>query len=133
MTIEQLEEYRKDSRFLLSEINALELQIEQKYDTRRSPAGGDGSHGTGPGDPTGRTAQDIIEMKEELAALQNRWADIVRSIDQWLKTVDDAEIRSIVRWHYALGFSWKRTSGKVYGRNDYYLARKRIYRFFGKE
>lgn len=133
MTIEQLEEYRKDSRFLLSEINALELQIEQKYDTRRSPTGGDGSHGTGPGDPTGRTAQDIIEMKEELAALQNRWADIVRSIDQWLKTVDDAEIRSIVRWHYALGFSWKRTSGKVYGRNDYYLARKRIYRFFGKE
>lgn len=133
MTIEQLEEYRKDSRFLLSEINALELQIEQKYDTRRSPTGGDGIHGTGPGDPTGRTAQDIIEMKEELAALQNRWADIVRSIDQWLKTVDDAEIRSIVRWHYALGFSWKRTSGKVYGRNDYYLARKRIYRFFGKE
>lgn len=133
MTIEELEEYRRNGRFILSEIDALNLQIEHKYDTRKSPAGGDGTHGSTPGDPTGRTAQDIIEMKEELAALQNRWADIVRTIDQWLLTVDDPEIRSIVRWHYSLGYSWKRTSGKVYGRNDYYLARKRIHRFFGKE
>ena len=133
MTIEELEEYRKDSRFLQTEMEALEFQIEDLYDTRRSPSGHEGGGPSEPGDPTGKAAHDIIAKKEELARLQNRWSEIVRAIDDWLKTVDDTEIRSIVRWHYALGFSWKRTSAKVYGRSDYYLARKRLYRFFGKE
>lgn len=75
----------------------------------------------------------IIEMKEKLLSKQEEWSAAALSIEQWLNTVDDAEIRSIVRWHYILGLSWKRTAGKVYGRGDYYIARKKIYRFFGKE
>lgn len=133
MTLEDLNRYRKDSLFLLSEIKALEFQIEARYDTRRSPTGNDRGGHSGPGDTTGKAANDIIAMKEELSTLQTRWNEIAKIIDEWLKDVDDTEIRSIVRWHYALGLSWKRTSAKVYGRNDYYLARKRLYRFFGKE
>lgn len=129
MTIEELESYRG----ILSEMKALELEIDALYDPRKSPTGHEGAGGSDPGDPTGRSAMRIITLKEKLIAQQEQWSNTALTIESWLSTVDDPEIRSIVRWHYILGLSWKRTSLKVYGRGDYYVARKRIYRFFGKE
>lgn len=129
MTIEELEAYRG----IISEMKALEMEIQALYDPRKSPTGHEGIGGSEPGDPTGSSAMRIISLKEILAEQQEHWANAALDIETWLKTVDDSEIRSIVRWHYILGLSWKKTSYKVYGRNDYYLARKRIYRFFGKE
>ena len=129
MTIEELENYRG----ITSEMKALELEINALYDVRKSPTGHEGTGNSGPGDPTGRSAMRIIELKEKLITQQERWSDTALTIETWLNTVDDPEIRSIVRWHYILGLSWKRTSAKVYGKNDYYLARKRLYRFFEKE
>jgi hypothetical protein len=129
MTIEDLEKYRGT----ISEMKALELEIDALYDVRKSPTGHEGTGSTGPGDPTGRNAMRIIELKEKLLTQQEKWSDTALTIESWLATVEDPEIRSIVRWHYILGLSWKRTSAKVYGRGDYYIARKRIYRFFGKE
>lgn len=131
MTIEELEQYRG----ILGEIKAVEAEINSLYDVRRSPNGkqSSGSAGSRPSDPTGKAAIRIIELKEKLLTQQERWSDAAFSIETWLQSVDDLEIRAIVRWHYMLGLSWKRTSGKVYGKNDYYIARKRLYRFFGKE
>ena len=129
MTIETLDKYRG----LVSEMKAMQLEIDTMYDVRKSPTGKASTGSSGPGDPTGRIAMRIIEKKEHLLAKQEEWSKAALEIEQWLATVDDPEICSIVRWHYLLGFSWKRTSAQVYGRSDYYLARKRIYRFFGKE
>ena len=129
MTIEELEAYRG----IVSDIKALDADIKALYDSRKSPTGHEGIGGSEPGDPTGRSAMKIIEMKEKLIAKQEEWIGVKLSIEQWLDTVEDSEIRSIVRWHYILGLNWKKTSYKVYGRSDYYLARKRINRFFGKE
>lgn len=129
MTIEMLEQYRG----ITSEIKALEMEIDALYDVRKSPNGHEASGSTGPGDPTGKAAMRIIELTERKVALLTKWSKMSLDIESWLETVNDAEIRSIIRWRYMLGLSWKRTSAKVYGRNDYYLARKKFYRFFGKE
>ena len=129
MTIETLEQYRG----IVSEIKALELEIDSMYDVRKSPTGNEHTGASGPGDPTGNAAMRIIALKEKLLTKQEQWSDAALAVEQWLETVDDPEIRSIVRWHYIIGTNWKKTSYKVYGRGDYYIARKKIYRFFGKE
>ena len=65
MTIEDLEKYRGT----ISEMKALELEIDALYDVRKSPTGHEGTGSTGPGDPTGRNAMRIIELKEKLLQL----------------------------------------------------------------
>ncbi len=127
MTIEDLEQYRG----ITAEIKALELEIEALYDVRKSPAGHEGSGSPTPGDPTGRAAMRIIELREQLLIQQERWSEAALKIEQWLQTVEDAEIRSIIRWRYILGLSWKQTGKRVYGDTEAGDAcRKRIKRFF---
>ena len=128
MTIETLEQYRG----IMSEIKALELEIEALYDVRKSPNGKEsGGYSSIPGDPTGRSAMRIIQLKEQLLAQQERWSEAALKIEQWLQTVEDAEIRSIIRWRYILGLSWKQTGKRVYGDTGASDAcRMRIKRFF---
>lgn len=61
MTIETLEQYRG----IMSEIKALELEIDALYDPRKSPNGRQQSGGPGsaPSDPTGKNAMRIIELR----------------------------------------------------------------------
>jgi len=127
MTIEQLEQYRG----IVADINALQAEIDSLYDVRRSPTSDGMGHGSTPGDPTGRAAMRIIELREQLRTEQNRWSDAVYSIETWLRTVQDSEVRSIIRWRYILGLSWKQTANQVYGTTEYWDAcRKRVRRFF---
>ena len=129
MTIEDLEQYRGIS----SEIKALEVEIDALYDPRKSPNGRQLSGGPGstPSDPTGHNAMKIIELTEKKLTLLTKWRDMALSIEQWLERVDDAEIRSIIRWRYIIGLSWKQTGKRVYGDLDGGDAcRMRIKRFF---
>ena len=128
MTIEQLEQYRG----ITAEIKSLEAEINALYDVRKSPNGRTSGGGrSSPGDPTGNAAMRIIELREQLRTEQNRWSDAVYSIETWLRTVQDSEVRSIIRWRYILGLSWKQTANQVYGTTEYWDAcRKRVRRFF---
>lgn len=127
MTIEMLEQYRG----ITSEIKALEMEINTLYDVRKSPNGHEASGSAGPGDPTGKAAMRIIELTERKVSLLTKWSKMSLDIESWLETVNDAEIRSIIRWRYMLGCGWKTTAKRVYGDADYSDAcRKRIKRFF---
>lgn len=127
MTIETLEQYRG----ITAEIKALELEINALYDIRKSPSLSGMSGSSGPGDPTGQAAIRIIELKEQLTSEQERWSEMALTIETWLTTVEDAEIRSIIRWRYILGLGWKATAKRVYGdSNAADACRKRIKRFF---
>ncbi len=100
MTIETLEQYRG----IVEEIKALEMEIDALYDVRKSPNGKeDTGNSTVPGNPTGRNAMRIIELKERLLAQQERWSEAALKIEHWLQSVEDAEIRSIIRWRNILG------------------------------
>lgn len=130
MTIETLEHRRG----IMAEIKALDAEITALYDVRRSPNGKESSGNTsGPSSPTERAAMKIIELRAKRDAILREWERSTAEIETWLETVTDADIRSIIRWHYVLGYTWKRTSREVYGTDSYYRARKKIIRYFEKK
>lgn len=130
MTIEELEELR----YLNSEIQAVQREIEGMYNTYRSPAfekiGSSPQHA---GDPTADAVRKIIDLQTKYNSMLNDMADRRDRVNAWLIGLDDGEIKSIIRWHYLNGKSWKQTSGLVYGEKSYYNARKVLMRWFGKE
>ena len=130
MTIEDLEELR----YLDSEIRAVQQEIEGMYNTYRSPAFEKiGSSPLSPGDPTSEAVHKITTLQQKYNRMLTEMADKRDRINAWVAELDDREIRSIIRWHYLNGKSWKQTSKLVYGANSYYNARKALMRFFGKE
>ncbi len=130
MTIEDLEELR----YLDSEIRAVQQEIEGMYNTYRSPAFEKiGQSPLSPGDPTAQAVSKVMQLQRKYNSMLTEMADRRDRVNAWLVELDDREIRSIIRWHYLNGKSWKQTSKLVYGANSYYNARKTLMRFFGRE
>ena len=131
MTIEELEELR----YLNSEIGAVQQEIEGMYNTYRSPAfekiGSSPQHA---GDPTADAVRKIIGLQAKYNSMLNDMADRRDRVNAWLVSLDNGEIKSIIRWHYLNGKSWKQTSGLVYGgRSNDRNAYRVIRRYFGKD
>ena len=131
MTIEDLE----DLRYLNSEIRAVQQEIEGMYNTYRSPAFERiGSSPQLAGDPTSEAVQKIMALQRKYNSMLTEMADRRDRVNAWLVELDDPEIRSIIRWHYLNGKSWKQTSGLVYGdRSNERNAYRVIRRYFGKD
>ena len=131
MTIEDLEELR----YLNSEISAVQREIESMYNTYRSPAFEKiGSSPLSPGDPTSEAVQKIMSLQAKYNAMLNDMADRRDRVNAWLIGLADGEVKSIIRWHYLNGKSWKQTSGLVYGgRSNERNAYRVIRRYFGKD
>ena len=130
MTIDELEELR----YLNSEIQAVQREIEGMYNTYRSPAfekiGSSPQHA---GDPTADVVRKIIDLQAKYNQMLNEMADRRDRVNAWLIGLDD-EIKSIIRWHYLNGKNWKQTSGLVYGgRSNERNAYRVIRRYFGKD
>ena len=130
MTIEDLEELR----YLDSEIKAVQQEIEGMYNTYRSPAFEKiGQTPLSPGDPTAQAVSKVMQLQRKYNSMLTEMADRRDMVNAWLVSLDNGEIKSIIRWHYLNGKSWKQTSVLVYGANSYYNARKALMRFFGRE
>jgi hypothetical protein len=131
MTIEDLEELR----YLNSEISAVQREIESMYNTYGSPAFEKiGQSPISPGDPTADAVRKIIGLQAKYNSMLNDMADRRDRVNAWLVSLDDGEIKSIIRWHYLCGKSWKQTSGLVYGgRSNERNAYRVIRRYFGKD
>ena len=131
MTIEELEELR----YLNSEIRAVQREIENMYNTYRSPAFEKiGQSPLSPGDPTAQAVSKVMQLQRKYNSMLTEMADRRDRVNAWLVELDDPEIRSIIRWHYLNGKSWKQTSGLVYGgRSNERNAYRVIRRYFGKD
>lgn len=131
MTIEDLEELR----YLNSEIKAVQQEIEGMYNTYRSPAFERiGSSPLSPGDPTAQAVSKVMRLQRKYNSMLTEMADRRDRVNAWLVSLDDGEIKSIIRWHYLCGKSWKQTSGLVYGgRSNERNAYRVIRRYFGKD
>ena len=131
MTIEDLEELR----YLNSEIRAVQREIENMYNTYRSPAFEKiGQSPLSPGDPTAQAVSKVMQLQRKYNSMLTEMADRRDRVNAWLVSLDDGEIKSIIRWHYLCGKSWKQTSGLVYGgRSNERNAYRVIRRYFGKD
>lgn len=130
MTIKDLENYYT----LSSEIKAIEEQIRQLYEPHIY-AGGEriGSAPQTAGNPTEQTAIKITEYKAKLIYKMTELRGLAASIELWLDTVQDSNVRAAIRWHYLNGLNWKNTNTRVYGYPDYQYARRKVLEYFEKE
>lgn len=131
MTIEKLENYKG----LVAEMHSLSESIDSLYDTYRSPQlmSDGGSHSMSVGSPTESAVNKIVTLKLIYSKKIEAASDLLLEVENWLSQVEDPEIRSIIRFHYVLGYSWQRTNVAVCGYPSYYSARKKIMRYFGRE
>lgn len=131
MTIDDLEELR----YLDSEIQAVQREIENMYNTYRSPAFEKiGQSPLSPGDPTAQAVSKVMQLQRKYNSMLTEMADRRDRVNAWLVSLDNGEIKSIIRWHYLNGKSWKQTSGLVYGdRSNERNAYRVIRRYFGKD
>lgn len=126
MTIEQLRSFRGIQR----EMEQIQREIDLLYYPVRSPRSGEGRSQT-PSDPTAAAVAKIMRLEERLCRLREELADQLEEIEQWLESLDDHELRAIIRAHYLLGDSWARCTQRVMSYEFSDSAKHRVYRFFG--
>lgn len=131
MTVEKLESYKS----LTAEMKAITLQIDSLYDTYRSPQliSDGSSHSISVGSPIEAAVNKVLELRNVYEQKYEEAANLLYNIETWLSQIEDPEIRSIARFHYVLGYSWKMTNTAVCGYSSHYTARKRLMRYLGKE
>ena len=133
MTIDELKEIRHLDKDIKSAEKDIE-NIDKMYNTYRSPAFEKiGSSPLSPGDPTAEAVEKILLLRHNysktLIDLVDRW----NRANEWLMSVNNSEVRAIIRHYYFRGESWRHASKEVYGYPDYYRARKAVMRWFKKE
>lgn len=130
ITIKVLEEYRADCE----KLRTFEKELEWLYYPVSSPNGREMLGGpSSPSDPTAQAYQKIQKQKEKIE--EQRWelSNRLAEVNEWLISLSDSELISIVRFHYMEGLTWRETAKAVYGYYDRQVCRKRVMRYFGKE
>ena len=73
------------------------------------------------------------KLQRQLAARQQRIADTILAIEDFVDTITQSEIRQIIDYRFIQGLSWQDTSNHVYGHACDATARMAIKRFFAKK
>lgn len=128
MTIQELQNYK----FLKTEVEMLKKEIEQIYDTYKSPIFDSIPSNSSSGVKVEKLIAKADVLKDKYNQRLNDLLDKQKEIEEWITTVDNVEVITIVRLHFMNGYSWKQTSAMIYGKESYYNARKVFYRFFEK-
>ena len=124
----------EDCYTLSAEINAIITEINALYKPNIY-AGGEriGARGNEPSNPTERAAITITDLREKLKGKLQTLYSYVYDIEEWLDTVEESEIRAIIRWHYVNGKNWNQTNIKVYGYPDYFYSRQKALKYLQKQ
>ena len=129
MKIETLNQYR----IIVSNINALQSEIDAYYSPIASPNGnlnvGGGKSVPDAGNPTERAVFRILELKQKREDEQKRLEDMIGEIDLWLEKITDLEVKGIIRWHFIIGKSWIDTAKELYGNAYRDQCRKKFYQY----
>ena len=127
ITIEMLKQYSA----MKAEQKQIEDQIRSLYLPITSIHYGDIVGGSStPGDPTHNAVMRINELKQHLEELSNELSIKTREIEDWMQTLQDYELRAIIRAHYINGKTWAQTAKEVYGWADQDTPRKKVARYF---
>ncbi len=126
ITIEKLKAFRG----IQKEMDEIKREIDTLYFPVASPRSSE-SHSTSPGDPTASAVHRIMRLEDRLTVLTAQLADELEEIEDWLETLNDHELRAIIRAHYLLGDSWARCTQRILNYEFSDTAKDRVYRFFG--
>ena len=111
MTLEELEQIRS----IQSEISGIKATIEEIEGlVLPSHEPSMGSSSSTPGNPTAAIVMSKITMEERLQAKIEQLVAKANTVEDWLDTVDDAKVRTIVRSRYLLGKPWEQVAKDAY-------------------
>lgn len=129
VTREELRKYQ----FLKLEITTMQVQIEAMYIPVGSPPTEIiGARSTTPGDPTAEAVQRIEALQERMRKKIAEYVELTERIEMFVETVDDGYVRSIIRLHFLIGLTWRKTCEKVYGYKDPEVCRSAYNRYMSK-
>ena len=113
MDFKVLQNYAK----LMRELKSIRIEINTLYKPISSPPMvSDGSQHNGlPSSPTERALRMIEKLRTQEEAKMAEIESQLTAVNEWLNSIDDPEIRTIVRYHYLQGLSWNATSQAIYG------------------
>ena len=121
---------RKYAR-LRRELVAIQSEIKAMYTPVKSPAiTSDGAQHNGlPSSPTEKALSYIerLRRKEEMKAAEIE--AVLNEIDVWRDSIDDPDIRAIVRYKYVQELSWSQTAKAMYGIDAGDTVRKKFHRY----
>lgn len=80
----------------------------------------------------GRDEQKGRQLRRRLEIKVDNLQDKLIEIEEWMDSVEDVEMRSLLRLRYQNGFSWEETAANMGYGHTYDTARKRVERFFKK-
>lgn len=111
MTLEELEQIRS----IQSEISGIRATIEE-IEGLVLPAHEPsmGSSSSTPGNPTAAIVMSKITMEERLQAKIEQLVAKADAVEDWLDTVDDAKVRTIVRSRYLQNKPWEQVAKDSY-------------------
>jgi len=109
MTLEEL----KTVSHIRKEIDLIEQSIAE-LDSLLLPARQGGARSTQPSSPVESHLRKKLTLEARLRRKQGELLDALENVLDWLDTVDDGNIRSIVTARYILKKSWKETAAMCY-------------------
>lgn len=128
MTIERLRAFRG----IQKELVEIQREIDTLYFPISSPNGRtEQGHSSTPSDPTASAVYKIQKLEERTEKARARLAQELDEIEAWIETLEDHELRAIIRAHYLLGDSWKRCTQRILNYEYTDSAKFRVYRYFG--
>lgn len=73
-----------------------------------------GGHSTDPSDPTFQAVVKLHDIDKLILQKMEECNQIIEECESFMETVDDAWIRSVVRWHFIVGLTWEQTASKMF-------------------
>ena len=126
MTIARLRSFRG----IQKEIEEMQREIDSLYFPITSPRMSE-THGTTPGDPTVSALFKIQRLQDRVARKRAELADELEVIEDWIESLEDHELRAIIRAHYLNGDPWQRCTQRILNYEFTDSAKFRVYRYFG--
>lgn len=124
---------RTEKKDLQARIEEIESKIQELSVLSSAPIS-DMPHGSEIGNPTEKYVIKLTNLKEQRQKLVLQSAEIESETEEYIKEVDDSEIRTIMRSYYIDGMSWNKIARKYYSRNcDGSTPRKKVNMYLEKE
>lgn len=87
-------------------------------------------HGSGVGDVVGNTVVELVRIEDMLKELEAKVIETQKPIEDWIGSVDDIYVQTILRLRFLHGLKWSEVANAIGGGNTVQSVRTAVYRLF---